>query len=166
MGFHAVISVEIDTSQLEKKLAKLERILPNAMERSVWDIMDFIQNQANRNIDQDLKWGHSFNQAEQIRNCWKKEITERTAHTVKGTLSNNSPHARIVEYGGVVKTTIEREPGLTPFPIGLQQGNIVAFADKFELQEGKYYLTKATFENLPAIEEIARKNIGTAIICL
>lgn len=164
MGISGLITIEIDTSKFEKKIGKFIAVLPTVMEKTVVDIMEYVEVQANQNLDQSLIWGHGVDTSESIKNNWKKEITEKTRYRVKGTLSNLSPHALYQEIGGIIKTEITRPEGM--FPIGKSQGNVVAFSPTFELAQGKYYLQTAVYSHIPEITEIAKKNIGTAIINL
>lgn len=162
MGINAVITVTIDTSQLEKKLGILKTRLPGVMKNIVQEGLEFIHTKSMENLNQDITWGHNLNPDLRIANSKLIEIPVVTPTRVEGSLTYTSPHARIVEYGGIVSTTITKEDGA--FPIGKSQYGVpVAFSPTFHLQEGKYFLLRGTFENLDGIYDIARKNVDDLI---
>jgi len=153
------IEIFIDTRKLEKKLAKLQAVMPQVLQQTANESMDIVAFRSNNILDNEMKWGHSWNPDERIEENWKKEFPLVTKHTVIGTLTNESPHARIVEYGAF--GTIEKEDGA--FPVGLQQGIPVQFSKEVRLQDGKYYLLRSSFEAIPEIRELTKRNIQRAI---
>jgi len=162
MGITGIINIEIDTTGLEKKLDKLQFKLPQTMTKVVLDSAEFVHSKAMENLNADLRWGHSLDESQQIQNTKEINILEITPIRISAELRYTSPHASIVEYGGIVSTTITKEDGA--FPIGKSQYGIpVAFSPTFHLQEGKHFLLRGAFENLDGIYDIARKNVDDLI---
>ncbi len=153
------IEIIIDTRKFEKKLAKLQALMPTVLQKSALESMDLVSWKSNNILSDELTWGHSWNPEERIEENWKKSLPVVTKNTVIGTLSNESPHARIVEYGAF--GTIEKEDGA--FPVGLQQGIPVQFSKTIQLQDGKYYLLRSSWEAIPEIKELTKKNIHKAL---
>ena len=165
MGISAIITIEIDTSQLEKKFSILQAKLPGVMKNVVQEGLEFIHTKSMENLNQDITWGHNLDPDLRIANSKVIEIPVVTPTRVEGSLTYTSPHASIVEYGGIVSTTITKEDGA--FPIGKSQYGVpVAFSPTFHLQEGKHFLLRGAFENLDGIYDIAQKRVNELIASL
>jgi hypothetical protein len=160
-----LISVEVDTKQLEKKFGKLQARLPGVMKNIVSEGLEFINNKAMENLNNDIIWGHNLDPDLRIANSKVIEIPIVTPTKVLGSLSYTSEHALITEIGGLVATTITKDTG--SWPIGQSQyGSPVAFSPTFHLQEGKWFLSRAVWGNLDGIYDIARKNVDELISSL
>lgn len=162
MGLSATIYVTIDTKDLEKKFGILQARLPGVMKNIVQEGLEFIDKKAMENLNDDIIWGHNLNPDKRIANSKVIEIPVITSTRVEGTLSYTAPHSRLIEYGGLVATTIEKDTGA--WPIGKSQFGVpIAFSPTFHLQQGKFFLLRGAFENIPGIEEIARRNLNNLI---
>jgi len=162
MGINAIITVSVDTKQLEKKFGKLQARLQGVMKNIVSEGLEFIDMKAMENLNNDIIWGHNLDPDKRIANSKVIEIPVITPTRIEGSLTYTSPHARIVEYGGIISTTITKEDGA--FPIGKSQYGVpVAFSPTFHLQEGKHFLLRGVFENLDGVYDIARKNVDDLI---
>jgi hypothetical protein len=159
MGISYTINVEVDTKQFQKKLDKFQKGLQGVMKKTVQESIDLIDQNAMNNLNMSLKWGHGLDTANSIANSKVVEYPEITPTRVRGTLSYTSPHASLVEYGGFGTVYATDKP----FPIGASEGMFQGFSEKFQLQQGKFYLTTATVQSLPGIYDIANKNIQDLI---
>lgn len=85
------------------------------------------------------RWGHSAEQrAIQDKGSWEKTFSQWN----KLTLTSTSEHSAIVEFGGTKRIDVEKySNGAWAWPIGLSQGNVVAYSRHFHLQVGYHYLT-------------------------
>lgn len=121
-------------NQFRKDLTGFAHRLPILTKDAAREIMQKIHEQAMRNLNENIIWGHSIH-GDNIEQSM--QVTEMGRDSIM--LTYTSPHAWIVEHGGIGE--VIRPRGV--FPIGASQGNVVAFSPKFKLQQGKHYLERA-----------------------
>lgn len=156
-----LINVIVDTSQLEGKFKHLRLTLPGVMKSIVEESIELIHTNSMNLLNQDITFGHSADKDQRIENSKVIKFLEQTPYRIRAELRYESPHAFLTEVGGLVAKTIEKETGA--FPIGLQQGNIVAFSPHFELVQGKFFLTRGVQQSLDGVYSIAQNKINQLI---
>jgi len=152
-----MISIKmIGVNQYRKDFIGFSNRLPILTKRASKEIITKIHEQAMENLNENIRWGHSvmgdgIEQSMQMIDSGRDSIE----------LVYTSPHAFIVEYGGIGE--VIREQGV--FPIGASQGNVMGFSPRFKLQQGKHYLERAvnTIMNSDDAEKIVTKYISSEL---
>ena len=140
-----MIYFRIRDKLFKRWIRKVQRRLPVNCNRAVRNMVDFIDTRAMQNLQSSLgtsltgeRWGHS----EDISIQDSKVITDKSTPTeIRYRLEYNSPHAWIVEHGGLGKVVTSKGK---PYPIGLSNfGEPLAFRESFRLQVGYNFLENA-----------------------
>jgi hypothetical protein len=136
--------VKIRDKLFQRWLRKVQKKLPINCKKAVHNIAERIDRVAMQNLTGSLgtshtgiRWGHS--QDISIRDS--KVITDKSTPTrAVVRLEYTSPHAWVVEHGGIGKVTSSDKP----FPIGKSNfGQPVAFRQAFRIQRGYHFLENA-----------------------
>ena len=134
----------IGVKLLNRYLKRVARKIPINCEKAVNNVANHIHNKSMINLQGSLgtsltseKYGHS----EQISIEDSMIISSfHTPDKAEAKLQYNSPHAFIVEYGGLGRVV---SSDTTPFAIGKSQGREPIYRQSFRLQRGYHYLDNA-----------------------
>jgi len=157
-----MISVKLlGVNQYIRYLETLKRTVPLKMQKASQEIMERIRDVAIENVNSDIRWGHSVTEPRIADpGNWEIVDTGGGGHFGGKELICHSPHAFIVEYGGIGGIVVSDRP----YPIGASQGGGVIFSNSFRLQEGKHYLQRAVNQVAGAeMEAIAYKHLTDAV---
>jgi len=120
-----------------------------------------IDKKAMKNLYESTSWPPSI-QGDSIKDNVRLAVMRGEGRKVyKGLLEYFSPHAAIVEYGGVGGVVETR--GDNTFPVGMQQfgpGGVMAYAKSVTLQHGKHFLQRAVDEVLGSGDVETRTTFG------
>ena len=157
MGIKAVIGDKL----LKRKLRRTANRTPKYCNKAVRNVANHIHREAMDKLQSSLgtgytgqKWGHS-NQIPIAESKLITDTSDATKSEVK--LEYISPHAWIVEFGGIGRVVSDD----TPFPIGASQGYDPIFRQSFRLQQGKFYLTKTV--KSPEVNSFFKGEVAKAI---
>ena len=109
------------------------------------------------------KWGHSKQKS--IENS--KYITgpKIEGDIISTTLLYNSPHAAVVEYGGLSSSPIPASAyGHKAWPIGASQGKGIIFSPTFRVQPGYHYLGLSKDSFVSDTDKGFKKKLSNALI--
>ena len=136
-------------STVLSNLEKAKRYIKEYAKDGLFDAADVLKFSSILNLQQrvgtgftGISWGKSID-GSSIRN----ETNWSTTKSAKGNvvkLTCNSPHAAVVEIGGLLTGTryIVSKSGKA-MPVGKQQGNIQYFSPRVTMQRGYFYMTDA-----------------------
>ena len=130
---------KFNDKELTRYLRNLELKVGTSAPAAVKDLCGLIHIRAMEHLESRIKWGHSVNSLS-IKDSYDDSEVEETGKYFKRTVRYTSPHAWIVEHGGI--GTIGPKP-IGAYPIGAEQGGAVTFSKTFKLQEGYHYLENA-----------------------
>ena len=110
--------------------------MPEVMKDIVTESLDFIHNNSINILNHDITWDYSADPDQRMEHSKVVEFPMSTPTIVVGTLAYTSPHESIVEYGGILAKTVEKEEGA--FPIGKQEYGVpVMYSSHFEVVQRK-----------------------------
>ena len=134
------VSTKFGNKNLVGQIRKMQIKLGTDAENFTTDILNEINKRAMEYLDSLVRWGHSEDQNQRIKNTFVIEDYEGDVTYWRHRAKYTSPHAWIVEHGGYGMIHMKN----TPMPVGKQQGMIGAgFASKVSMQEGYHYLRHA-----------------------
>jgi len=149
------MNIKYTIKPLQRKLKMLERKTGECAYESTVMALEHIHRKAMENLNENLQWGHSSDEAMRIEQS-KDIIVEKIGKITRGRLVYNSPHAELIEYGGFVNYT--RPPGTTPMPIGKNQGypkeDLYYTYSLNHFVQGKYFLTRAFMSEKDSVMSI------------
>jgi len=128
-----------DDKGLAKYLRAKELEIGTSGKYAVRDLCKLIHQRAMEDLESKVKWGHSVNSLS-IKDSYDDSEVEETGKYFKRTIRYTSPHAWIVEHGGIGFLPYKYDGA---YPIGAEQGGAVIFAKTAKLQEGYHYLENA-----------------------
>ena len=127
--------------KLQKKFQMLGEMLPEQMRLAVIECLRETDTLAMKNLYSTTTHTQSPTSIDKMTKVYGNF---KGVKGYEGTLEYYSPHARIVEFGGLGKTIKASDYGIKAFPIEKNQFGVAqSFSPTIKLQEGKHYLQRA-----------------------
>lgn len=155
--------IKCDLKPLERRFRSLQQNIGPNTEIATREALEHIHQKAMQNLyGSNLRWGSSTeNEEESIRQSKEIQVIP-DGKGFRGTLTYTSPHAKLMEFGGLY--TYHRDPSLSPMPIGRQEGHVEYYGYNILGNiQGKYFLTSAFATEGDAVRSIYEKYTNKAV---